>query len=625
MIARSWMVQFAWAFFLPVLAVGSWAGEVRTWRSGQYQIEGEFAKCQNGQVTIRRADANADGNQEITVRLQVLSKADQEFVKQAMADSRPSAAKKGSESRSALSGKPLQKPTASSGAAAALPELVVYPCQTAIEAVPWTGVVPAGLPKGTWKVVSAPQGLEVDPNTGQAKWKNPVAGFHSVAVNVSDRQKTWPAEWYLLVVKNDIPDAKIYSTRYLDFVVPAKFADRANQYNLAPVMDAVWGHMRDCYGLSPDRGKQVIKYAPEMGGGAHSGNPVMMGPGWFKDDPVECWGWMLHIPVHEFGHDFHGMTNIGPIISGKNPSLDRFFHHGMEITESSVMARVAENPKQYHLEGPALATYLEYHKRELERNQRRADPFRKWIGAGNDPAKFEGDAYGVGETMCCELCRQCGPQALEQTIRLFCPDALAQSIYNSADTDIKRQTLLCCMFSAAAGRDQKAYFKSWAFKLDERFFDETFPAVKETLAQLPPADVAGWSHCPKNAKLYRLTPWRSGFWAAETAAMGVGGHLAAVRNAEEFAWLARRYVGHGDLWIGISDEASEGVWRRLDGTASPFAMWAEGQPSGGRAKNAAVIRFSPNGPRWVTAEQTKQYLGIIEIPVPVEKTSPRKK
>ena len=76
---------------------------------------------------------------------------------------------------------------------------------------------------------------------------------------------------------------------------------------------------------------------------------------------------MLHIPLHEFGHNFHGTTHIGPIISGKSPFLDRFFHHGMELTEVAMMARIAENPEEFALAGESKAKYLEYHRREVKK------------------------------------------------------------------------------------------------------------------------------------------------------------------------------------------------------------------------------------------------------------------
>ena len=104
-------------------------------------------------------------------------------------------------------------------------------------------------------------------------------------MRVSTGEIEVPVQWYLRVVPNDFPDAKLYSTKHLDYVFPAKYVNQMAEAGLAPVIDKVWERMLDLFGYCPSRGKQVIKYGPDMGGGAHSGNPVMMGPGWFKDDP----------------------------------------------------------------------------------------------------------------------------------------------------------------------------------------------------------------------------------------------------------------------------------------------------------------------------------------------------
>jgi hypothetical protein len=361
----------------------------------------------------------------------------------------------------------------------------VYPSQTAIEGLPWVGAKPASVPKATWKLRSGPNGLEVDGRSGQALWRVPAAGFHSVAMTVSIAGRELPVEWHLRVVPNDVPGAQVFSTQYLDYVFPAKYVDQMAKAGLAPVIDAAWERMRDLLGVCPANGKQAIKYGPDMGGRAHSGNPVMIGPGWFNDDPVESWGWMLHIPIHEFGHNFHGMTRIAPIISGQNPPLDRYFHHGMELTEVAMMTRIAQSPEQFGLTGLSKTTYLEYYRRQVKNGLRRAESFRKWLASGNDPAVFKGDTYGVGEAICYELCDRFGPQALERTMQLFRHDALGQKVYDSADTDVKRQTLLWCMFSCAADEDLRPYFRSWGFKADDAYFTQTMPIVRKAVANLP--------------------------------------------------------------------------------------------------------------------------------------------
>ncbi len=598
-------IVLTWIVCLIALPACSLAGETRLWRSGKHEIRGEFVRSEDGQITIRRAD-NAE---EVTVSLEILSEKDQQYVRQQahVAPSDPSEAAPASKGKA---GKQQVRDLAKWRSQ--LPQPTLYPSQTAIESVPWVGVQPTGFAQGTWRLRSGPDALQVDPQRGQAKWDKPVRGFHFVAASLSTAGAELRQEWWLRVVEKDIADVRIFSTRYLDYVVPAKYALAMEQIGLRPVIDAAWERLRDMYGISPTDGKQVVKYAPAMGGGAHSGNPVMMGPGWWNDDPVDCWSWMVHIPVHEFGHNFHGLTNIGPIISGQNPPLDRPFHHGMELTEVAIMTRIAQSPDDFGMAGISKASYLKFYKRQVENGLRRAEPFRKWIASQNKPEAFEGDTYGIGETICYELCGRYGPSVLEQTMRLFRHDALKKDVYDSADNEIKRQTLLWCMFSCAAGTDLRPYFRSWGFPVDDGYFSQMSPSIKKAIAELPPFDVAGWSQSPVNRRFYRVTPWPTTFWAAEATALGMKTHLAAPRNAEESEWLAQRFAGRGPLWIGLTDDGTEGIWRRLDGSRQAIDYWANGEPNGGDRENAAVLNHV-GGPKWVDINQEDRNLGIFEI------------
>lgn len=80
-------------------------------------------------------------------------------------------------------------------------------------------------------------------------------------------------------------------------------------------------------------------------------------------------------------------------------------------------------------------------------------------------------------------------------------------------------------------------------------------------------------------------------WAdAEAAAVSLGGHLAAINSQAEqdFIWStwgrsARSTWppgNHASLWIGLTDEASEGTFEWTNGEPVTFTSWGPGEPSG---------------------------------------------
>lgn len=61
----------------------------------------------------------------------------------------------------------------------------------------------------------------------------------------------------------------------------------------------------------------------------------------------------------------------------------------------------------------------------------------------------------------------------------------------------------------------------------------------------------------------------------------LGGTLAKVDSAEVYAHVFQlsQKAGASEVWIGATDEASEGSWRWLDGTAVSFSRWGPNQPN----------------------------------------------
>lgn len=89
---------------------------------------------------------------------------------------------------------------------------------------------------------------------------------------------------------------------------------------------------------------------------------------------------------------------------------------------------------------------------------------------------------------------------------------------------------------------------------------------------------------PANGHTYYLLS--SNTWTdSENEAVTLGGHLTTINDADENAWVLSTFSFYGgtykDLWIGLSDFASEGNWVWANGETSSFRNWSVGEPNNG--------------------------------------------
>ncbi len=87
---------------------------------------------------------------------------------------------------------------------------------------------------------------------------------------------------------------------------------------------------------------------------------------------------------------------------------------------------------------------------------------------------------------------------------------------------------------------------------------------------------------------------------AEQVCAGHGFALVTVDEPAELGWLVERIVFHLGVhgtWIGLSDEAVEGMWRWASGQAVTVLAWGAGVPDGDSAENCAAVstRWTPYG------------------------------
>jgi Ca2+-binding RTX toxin-like protein len=99
-----------------------------------------------------------------------------------------------------------------------------------------------------------------------------------------------------------------------------------------------------------------------------------------------------------------------------------------------------------------------------------------------------------------------------------------------------------------------------------------------------------------NNKYYTLST--AGTWAqAQAQAVSLGGNLVTVNDAAENQFLVKTFGGTERLWIGFTDEVTEGVFKWANGETVTYTNWAPGEPNNAGNEDYAEFNFGGAG-RW---------------------------
>lgn len=111
-----------------------------------------------------------------------------------------------------------------------------------------------------------------------------------------------------------------------------------------------------------------------------------------------------------------------------------------------------------------------------------------------------------------------------------------------------------------------------------------------------------------------------GTWQdSESLAIALGGNLATINSQQEqdFLWgmwglSGSSFHNFGEIWIGLTDEISEGHWAWSSGAPLNFSNWAPGEPNSLGVENYAHMWHSTAG-TWNDASGSNEFAGIVEI------------
>jgi hypothetical protein len=126
------------------------------------------------------------------------------------------------------------------------------------------------------------------------------------------------------------------------------------------------------------------------------------------------------------------------------------------------------------------------------------------------------------------------------------------------------------------------------------------------------------AHEVRAQSTYQLTSSPVTWLQAEAEAVALGGHLVTINNADEQSLLIQLFGNQEDLWIGFTDQTTEGTWVWSSGEPVSYTNWAPGEPNNNGDEDFAVMNWQPLTGAWNDLPNAffSVSRGIVELPVP---------
>ncbi len=138
-------------------------------------------------------------------------------------------------------------------------------------------------------------------------------------------------------------------------------------------------------------------------------------------------------------------------------------------------------------------------------------------------------------------------------------------------------------------------------------------AAAVTLSLISVAPAFGQAiYNPATNRYYALIPFATDVFTARKIAADMGGKLASIHSLAERNFLTSAFAGalsSGGVFIGLSDEVTEGVFQWDDGTVVNYLSWNGGEPS--NTSNEDWVEMGASG-SWNDIPRYALRRGLVE-------------
>ncbi len=120
--------------------------------------------------------------------------------------------------------------------------------------------------------------------------------------------------------------------------------------------------------------------------------------------------------------------------------------------------------------------------------------------------------------------------------------------------------------------------------------------------------------CYDGCSLYFYYPTAGSSQAAESFAQTLGGHVVSIQSATENSCLQSELSSHGYsgvIWLGYTDDITEGSFYWLDGSPNGFTSWSAGEPNNAGG-NENCVQMYPDG-NWNDLDCSSGAASILEV------------